>query len=128
MLINAENGDIIREFLRQIKRWIREAWRFRYIIIDDSAAEQRDVNLTFRNLIDGEMEVSNFFCRTHSERTLNRKLGEAVCKNAKKHLYDVLYFRKTEMDCDDFLKKTLAATSAEKRQYIKREWVTTKFK
>lgn len=94
MLAEAEDGDIIGGFLRQIKRWTRRAWRLRYIITDDSAAEQRGVNLAFRGLIDGEMEVSNFLCRTHSERTLNRKLAEAAYKNSKKHLYDALYFKK----------------------------------
>lgn len=40
MLADAEDGDIIGEFLRLIKRWSR-AWRLRYMITDDSAAEQR---------------------------------------------------------------------------------------
>ena len=120
MLISNEDEDIIEKFFRQIKRWIR-TWRLRYIIIDDSVAKQRDVNLTFRGLIDEKMEVSNFFCRTHSKRTLNRKLDEIACKNVKKHLYDVLYFRKTMMKCDEFLKKIITAAFAKKRQYIKRE-------
>ena len=86
-----------------------------------------NVTLTwFRGLIDEEMKISNFLCRTHSERTLNRKLDETACKNAKKHLYDALYFRKTVMKCDEFLKKIIAAAPAEKRQYIKREWAATK--
>ena len=126
MLTSIEDDDIIKEFLRQIKRWAR-AWRLRYIIIDDSAAEQRGVSLAFRGLIDGEMKITNFLCRTHFERTLNRKLGGTACRIAKKHLYDALYFRKTKSKCDDSLKKTLAAASSEKRQYIKREWVATKF-
>ena len=127
MLSSNEDGDIIGEFLRQIKRWSR-AWRLRYIITDDSAAEQRGVSLAFRGLIDGEMEVTHLLCRTHSERTLNRKLVGPNCKNAKKHLYDALYFRKTELGCDDSLKKALAAAPEEKRQYIDREWVQTKSK
>ena len=39
-----------------------------------------------------------------------------------------LYFRKTELGCDDSLKKALAAAPEEKRQYIDREWVQTKSK
>ena len=46
MLASNEDGDIIGEFLRQIKQWSR-AWRLRYIITDDSAAEQRGVSLAF---------------------------------------------------------------------------------
>ena len=127
MLADAEDGDIIGEFLRQIKRWTR-AWRLRYMITDDSAAEQRGVDLTFRGLIDDEMEVSHFLCRTHSERTLNKKLAGDVCKIAKKHLYDALYFRKTEPGCDDSLHKALKSAFLKNRQYIQREWVLTKQK
>ena len=127
MLTAHEDGDIIGAFLRQVKRWTR-AWRLRYIVTDDSAAEQRAVSLAFRGLIDGEMEVSHFLCRTHSERTLNRKLAGAACRTAKRHLYDALYFRKTKMGCDDSLKKAMRSAPEEKRQYIEREWVMTKQK
>ena len=127
MLIAHENDDIIETFFRQIKRWTK-VWKFRYIIIDDSAAEQRTVNLTFRNLIDDEIKISHFFCRTHSKRTLNGKLADFACKNAKKHLYDALYFRKTKMKCDDSLKKTMRSIFNEKRQYIEREWMLIKQK
>ena len=91
------------------------------MIIDDSAAEQRDVNLTFRNLIDDEMKISHYFCRIYSKRTLNRKLVDETCKIAKKHLYDVFYFRKTQFDYDDFLNKAIKAIFVEKRSYIQRE-------
>jgi hypothetical protein len=40
---------------------------------------------------------------------------------AKKHLYDALYFRKIEFECDDSINKALKAVSIDKRQYIKRE-------
>ena len=98
------------------------------MITDDSAAEQRGINLTFRGLIDGKTKVSHYFCRTHSERTLNKRLDGEGCKITKKHLYDALYFRKTEPGCDDSLKKTMTSASMKKRQYIQREWVMTKQK
>jgi hypothetical protein len=91
MLASNEDGDIIAAFLRQLKQWCRQRWNLRYIITDDSAAEQRAVNLAFQGLIAGEMEISHFLCRTHSERTLNRKLAGHRCKYARKHLYDALY-------------------------------------
>ena len=72
------------------------------------------------------MEVSHFLSRTHSERTLKRKLSGARCQNARKHLYDTLYFRKTELGCDDSIKKALKAAPEEKRQYKEREWMLTK--
>lgn len=98
------------------------------MIIDDSAAEQQGVNLTFRDLIDEKMKILNFLCRTHLKRTLNRKLVGAVCKKAKKHLYNVLYFRKSEIECDDLLKKVLNAASADKQLYIECEWIAIKRK
>ena len=114
MLIDNKNDDIIKEFFRQIKRWIK-TWRFRYMIIDDSAAKQREINLTFRELIDEETKVFHYFCRIHSERTLNKKLDDEKCKITKKHLYDVLYFRKIKSKCDDSLKKKMTSIFMKKR-------------
>ena len=127
MLIDNENDDIINEFFRQIKRWI-QTWQLRYVITYDSAAEQRDVNLIFRNLIDDEMKISHYFCRIHSKRTLNKKFADDTCKIAKKHLYDAFYFKKIQFNCDDFLNKTIKSIFAEKRSYIQREWVLIKQK
>lgn len=126
MLTSNEDGDIIAAFLCQIKKWCRESWRLRYIITDDSAAEQRAVSLAFQGLIVGEMEVSHFLCRKHSERTLNRTLAGDKCKKARKHLYDALYFRKTEPGCEDSISKALIAAPKEKRDYIEREWLQTR--
>lgn len=125
MLASNEDGNLIGAFLRIIKEWSR-GWRLRYMITDDSAAEQRGVSLAFRGLIDSETEVSHFLCRTHSERTLNRKLSGPACLAAKKHLYDALYFRKTEMGCDDSIKQAMKAAPINKRAYIEREWAATK--
>jgi predicted nucleotidyltransferase component of viral defense system len=128
MLIDNENDDIIAKCLCQIKRWCRRTWRLRYMIIDNSATEQREVSLAFQDMIAEEMKISHFLCRTHFERTLNRKLNELRCRKAKKHLYDALYFRKTKSKCDDSIKKTLNAASEDKRLYIERKWMQTKFK
>ena len=88
------------------------------MITDNSAAEQRDVNLTFRNLIDNEMKISHYFCRIHSKQTLNKKFVDDTCKIAKKHLYDVFYFKKIQFNCDDFLNKAIKSIFVEKRSYI----------
>ena len=74
MLSSNEDADIIAEFLKTLKKWLR-IWHPRYAVTDDSAAEQKAVRLAFRGHQDGEQEVSHFLCRTHSERTLNRALS-----------------------------------------------------
>ena len=56
MLAQYEDGDIVTAFLRQIKQWCggRGGWLLRYMITDDSAAEQRAVRLAFEDLKVGE--------------------------------------------------------------------------
>jgi hypothetical protein len=98
LLASNEDGDIVGAFLRQVKQWVR-AWRCRYVITDDSAAEQRAVRMSFRGLEAGEQEVSHYLCRTHSERTLKRKLAGFRCKKVYENLYTALYYRRTGTGC-----------------------------
>ena len=53
-----------------------------------------------------EMKIFHFFCRKHFERTLNRKFANNKCKQTKKHLYNVLYFKKIDLKCKKNIKKT----------------------
>ena len=68
-----------------------------------------------------EMKVFHFFCRKHFERILDRKLADDKCKQTKKHLYDALYFRKIDSECEKSIKKAMNAVSESKREYIERE-------
>lgn len=116
-----EDGDLIDEFLRQIKQWTRGGkggWRLRCMFTDDSAAEQRGMSLTFRGLAAGEMEIAHLLCRMHSERTPSRKLSGSACSTVKKHLYDALYFRKTQMGCDDSINRALKSAPVDMRDSI----------
>ena len=63
MLSDNEDGDIIAAFLILIKKWCGGAWKLRYIITDDSAAEKRAVSLAFQGLIHGELKPDHFLCR-----------------------------------------------------------------
>ena len=129
MVSSNEDGDIIAEFLRTIKTWCggRGGWQPRYFLTDDSAAEQRAVKLAFRGLIDGEMEVDHLLCRTHSERTLNRRLTGDACKQARSHLYAALYFRKTSMGCEESIEAAIKTAPNQKiRKYIENEWWQTR--
>ena len=75
----------------------------------------------FQSLTDDEMKISHYFYRIHSKRTLNKKFVDKTCKIAKKHLYNVFYFKKIQLDCDDFLNKAIKATFVKKRSYIQRK-------
>ena len=57
MLTDHEDGDINAAFLRKLKQWCggRGGWRLRYMLTDDSSAEQKAVRLAFRGLQDGEL-------------------------------------------------------------------------
>ena len=91
------------------------------MIIDNSVAKQREINLTFQKLIDKKTKVFHYFCRIHSKRTLNKRLDDEKCKITKIYLYDILYFKKIKSECDDSLKKAMTLISVKKRQYIQRE-------
>ncbi len=69
--------------------------------------------------------MSHFLCRTHSEPSLNRALAGDKCKQTREHLYKALYFRKTRHGCENSIQSAIAAASADKRDYIKREWWNT---
>lgn len=55
-LLSNEFGELIAEFLLAIKSWC--TWQLRYVLSDDSGAEQRAFRLAFPGLVRGEMEVS----------------------------------------------------------------------
>ena len=55
-LLSHEFGELIAEFLLAIKDWC--TWPLRYILSDDSGAEQRAFRLAFPGLVRGETEVS----------------------------------------------------------------------
>ena len=128
MLSEYEDGDIIREFLKVIRRWSggHEGWRLRYFITDDSAAEQRGVREAFLGLAEGATEVDHFLCRKHSERTLKRNLGAQDCKAAYEHLYAALYFRHTRIGCEQSIEAAIQAAPERKKDYIAREWWETR--
>ncbi|KAL2047152.1 hypothetical protein N7G274_001171 [Stereocaulon virgatum] len=128
MLSQYEDGDIIREFLKVIRRWSGgpEGWRLRYFITGDSAAEQRGVRGAFQGSKEGTTEVSHFLCRKHSERTLKRNLGAQDCKAAYQHIYSALYFKHTKMGCEQSIEAAIQEGPPRERDYIRREWWETR--
>ncbi len=128
MLSATEDGNIMSEFLRKVKQWCggRGAWRLRYMITDDSAAEQKAVRLAFRGLEEGEQQVDHFLCRKHSERTLKEKLGADSCKKSFEHLYKALYYRFSEQGCKDEVHAAINAAPDHKKEYIRKWWLDTR--
>ncbi len=126
MLSDNENGDIVAVFLQQIETWCRNSWQLKYIITDDSAAEQRAVKLAFSGSIEGELEVSHFLFCIYSERAMNRTLAGDACAEARGHLYRALYYRKTAIRCEDSINSAINAAPLSKRAYLKREWLNNK--
>jgi hypothetical protein len=101
--MQGSDGDIVAEALTTIKKWvsnyttkgdshIQGSWDFRYMLTDDSAAEQKAIRIAFRGLLDGEIEVMYLLCRVYAERTLRRRLAGEKCKNSRKHLLAALKF------------------------------------
>jgi hypothetical protein len=56
-LLSHEFGGLIAELLLVIKKWASPNWPLRYVLSDDSGAEQRAFRLAFPGLISGETEV-----------------------------------------------------------------------
>jgi hypothetical protein len=128
ILTAREDSDIVAEGLRVVKRWCGR-WLLRYMLTDDSAGEQCAVQKAFRGLIDGELEPTHLLCRVHSERTLNRTLAGDKHKAAQKHLIAALKYRQTKPGCEESIELAMKAACDEKtRDYIHKEWFTTREK
>ena len=125
MIFSNENDNIITEFLHTIKTWCGKwkNWQSKYFFIDDFAAKQRAVKLVFKNFIDGKMKINHFFCRTHFEWILNRRLIDDVCKQTKFYLYTAFYFHKTSMECEKFIETVIKTAFNQKiHKYIENKW------
>jgi hypothetical protein len=55
-LLSNEFGELIAKFLLVVKGWC--TWQLRYVLSDDSGAEQRAFRLAFPGLIRDKMEIS----------------------------------------------------------------------
>lgn len=128
MLSQYEDGDVIAEFLRTVKKWCggRDGWLLRYIITDNSAAKQRAVKLAFRGLEVGKMEVQHLLYRRHREQTLKRKLGGKDCREASDHLCKALHLRSTHAGYLESIYAAINAAPEGKRKYIERNWLESR--
>ncbi|KAH7346348.1 hypothetical protein BKA65DRAFT_274970 [Rhexocercosporidium sp. MPI-PUGE-AT-0058] len=123
-LLSHEFGELIAELLLAIKQWCN--WQLRYVLSDDSGAEQRAFRLAFPGLVCGEMEISHLLCRVHCMRTLKRKLGTSADAKSRGHVMAALCNRRTETGARDSVAKAIkVAASPEKAKYIRDNWLKT---
>lgn len=54
---------------------------------------------------------------------MNRTLAGDACREARRHLYGALYYRKTSIRCEDSINSAIQAAPANKKTYLKREWL-----
>ena len=64
------------------------------------------------------MEVSQFLCGTHSEQTMNRTLARDAYREARRHLYGALYYRKTSIGCEGSINLAVQVALTNKKRYI----------
>ncbi|KAH9203596.1 hypothetical protein DL95DRAFT_501919 [Leptodontidium sp. 2 PMI_412] len=106
-LLSHEFGELIAELLLVVKQWCN--WQLRYVLSDDSAAEQRAFRLAFPGLVRGETE---------------RKLGTSADAKSRGHVMAALCNRRTEPGARDSVAKAIkTAAGLEKAKYIRDNWL-----
>lgn len=131
ILTQNEEGDILAAGLRCLKQWAGgldgiRGWKLRYMLTDDSPAEQRAVELTFGGLNVGEREVTHLLCIFHSQQTLKRKLGGPACKEAHRHLTAALRWQKTGAGVEESIQNAINSAPASYTTYNTNEWWKTR--
>ena len=80
-LLSHEFGELIAEFLLVLKKWAPN-WKLRYVLSDDSGAEQRAFRLAFPGLSAGETEVryqiTLFLIRPLTQHRLATSFAESI--------------------------------------------------
>ena len=139
-LIKSEDGNAIGKAIAVVRSWIQESgqdWKIRYCLTDDSAAEQRAVQIAFPedNSVYGRVE--HLFCKWHSKQTLDRQIHGDILNAANEHLKAALFNRRSEAGCLESINAALDSipdgttiTRKKKpwdpRKYIQNEWLATR--
>jgi hypothetical protein len=112
LLLESEDSEILAAGLRELKSLSRSfsgrPWAPRWVLTDDSAAEQLAIKKAFPGLEAGEMLPDHILCTVHSDRTMRRKIKDTM---VLKHLRDAMYSR-SELGCDKYLALALARADA----------------
>jgi hypothetical protein len=122
-LSSNEDGDIIGAALEVLQGWTGglHGWKLRYMLTDDSAAEQRGVRLAFAKQ---DSPVGHLLCTKHSGATLDRQLSGSDRKKARDHMYTAMLVRKTMAGCRESVLAAIDSLSSSKeKQYLRKEWL-----
>jgi MULE transposase domain len=140
-LIQSEDGNSIGKAMSVVRDWTKEEsgqdWKIRYCLTDDSAAEQRAVQIAFPKDDSIYGSVQHFYCKWHSKMTLDRQLSGEQLRQANEHLKAALFSRRTETGCDESIQAAIDSipngTKIRRRgkdwdpkKYIENEWKATK--
>ena len=116
-----QNADIIQVCLSTLIEWCGgpEGWALKYMVTDDSAAEQLAVRNAFAN-DEGVTTVQHLLCRKHSWSTLCRNIQDnEACLKA---MGAALYRRSTEEKCLQSIDEAIAAATPAQAAYIIKNW------
>lgn len=80
--------------------------------------EKRAIGLVFKDLI-GDNFVEHFLYYIYFEYKFTRNLGDLQCKEAKSHLYAILYLYYTEERFKKLILAVIATALKHKKSYIK---------
>jgi hypothetical protein len=82
-------------------------WRLKYMLTDDSAAEQKAVQGAFDSHPDHpDPPVVNLLCTRHSWETLKKNIKDPEVLS---HMAAALFARRTEQTCHEFIDADIAA-------------------
>jgi len=96
-LIRNEDSNAIGKAMSIVRDWTKEVssrdWAIRYCLTDDSAIEQRAVQIAFLANNSVYRAIYYLYCKWHSKMTLNRQLSSKLLHKANKHLKAALFNR-----------------------------------
>jgi len=117
LLTKGHDAIIAQNCLEMILVWCggHIGWRLRYMVTDDSGAEQKAVRLAF----EGGGGVRHLLCTRHSSETLKKKIKDEVVLD---HMMAALMHRRTEAGCKDSIAKAKAAANRATKDYIQKHW------
>jgi hypothetical protein len=103
-LIRNEDSNAISKAMSIVQDWTKEVsgrdWAIRYCLIDDSAVEQRAVQIAFPANDSVYRAIYYLYCKWHSKMTLDRQLSSEQLHEANEHLKAALFSRRLEAGCD----------------------------
>ena len=120
-----QDAEIIEACLRLLIEWCGglQGWVLKYMLTDDSAAEQLAVRNAFGyDPADENPRVQHLLCTKHSWETLKKRINNKK-EDCRRHMLAALYARRSEETCLQSVDAAIeCAGSEELKQYLRRYW------